>query len=208
MDGKTYFNYILDSIWKDYKGNLEKKLGITGLEQEDVTEITLKPFKISRDNSTITKQNYHIDCTIDIVCKKTFTAKFWIKSPEASKYDLYDAKDYIRGRKVETTEKATIGSKEVINGITYVDGVLIANKTYSLPSDFIPQEPEVPVTSQLSTTSLDRTLMSAWRTMQADASSQGLNIYIASAYRVLMNMYLRQLFHLLHTQAISMNHGI
>lgn len=120
VDGKTYFNYILDSIWKDYKGNLEKKLGITGLEQEDVTEITLKPFKISRDNSTITKQNYHIDCTIDIVCKKTFTAKFWIKSPEASKYDLYDAKDYIRGRKVETTEKATIGSKEVINGITYV----------------------------------------------------------------------------------------
>ena len=120
VDGKTYFNYNLDSIWKDYKGNLEKKLGITGLEQEDVTEITLKPFKISRDNSTITKQNYHIDCTIDIVCKKTFTAKFWIKSPEASKYDLYDAKDYIRGRKVETTEKATIGSKEVINGITYV----------------------------------------------------------------------------------------
>lgn len=74
-------------------------------------------------------------------------------------------------------------SIQTINGITYVDGVLIANKTYSLPSDFIPQDPEVPVTSQRSTTSLDRTLMSAWRTMQADASSQGLNIYIASAYR-------------------------
>ena len=74
-------------------------------------------------------------------------------------------------------------SIRTINGITYVDGVLIANKTYSLPSDFIPQDPEVPVTSQRSTTSLDRTLMSAWRTMQADASSQGLNIYIASAYR-------------------------
>lgn len=120
VDGKTYFNYILDSIWNAYKDNLGNKLGITDLKQEDVTEITLKPFKISRDNSTTTKQNYHIDCTIDIVCKKTFTAKFWIKSPEASKYDLYDAKDYIRGRKVETTEKATIGSKEVINGITYV----------------------------------------------------------------------------------------
>lgn len=74
-------------------------------------------------------------------------------------------------------------SIQTINGITYVDGVLIANKTYSLPSDFIPQDPEVPVTSQRSTTSLDRTLMSAWRTMQADASSHGLNIYIASAYR-------------------------
>ena len=120
VDGKTYFNYILDSIWDDYKGNLEKKLGITGLKKEDVTEITLKPFKISRDNSTTPVQNYHIDCTIDIVCKKTFTAKFWIKSPEASGYDLSDAKDYIRGRNVETTEKATIGSKKVINEITYV----------------------------------------------------------------------------------------
>lgn len=120
VDGKTYFNYILDSIWKDYKGNLEKKLGITGLKKEHVTEITLKPFKISRDNSTTSVQKYHIDCTIDIVCKKTFTAKFWIKSPEASGYDLSDAKDYIRGRNVETTEKATIGSKKVINGITYV----------------------------------------------------------------------------------------
>lgn len=55
-----------------------------------------------------------------ILYVKTFTAKFWIKSPEASGYDLSDAKDYIRGRNVETTEKATIGSKKVINGITYV----------------------------------------------------------------------------------------
>lgn len=75
VDGKTYFNYILDSIWKDYKGNLEKKLGITGLKKEDVTEITLKPFKISRDNSRTSVQNYHIDCTIDIVCKKNFYCK-------------------------------------------------------------------------------------------------------------------------------------
>ena len=120
VDGKTYFNYILDSIWDAYKGNLEKKLGITGLKKEDVTEITLKPFKISRDNSKKPEQNYHIDCTIDIVCEKTFTAKFWIKSPEASRYDLSDAKDYIRGGNVDITKKATIGSKKVINGITYV----------------------------------------------------------------------------------------
>ena len=120
VDGKTYFNYILDSIWDAYKGNLEKKLGITGLKKEDVTEITLKPFKISRDNSKKPEQNYHIECTIDIVCEKTFTAKFWIKSPEVSRYDLSDAKDYIRGGNVDITKKATIGSKKVINGITYV----------------------------------------------------------------------------------------
>lgn len=119
-DGNKYFAYILDSIWTAYQGNLEKKLGIKNLTKEDVTEITLKPFKISRDNSTTTNQNYHIDCTIDIACKKTFTAKFLIKSPEASEYKLSDAKEYIRGSNVDITEKVTIGDKKVIGGITYV----------------------------------------------------------------------------------------
>ena len=113
VDGQTYFNYILDSIWSAYEGNLKNKLNITDLRKEDVTEITLKPFKISRDNSRNPNQIYHIDCTIDIACNRTFTAKFWIKSPEASEYTLLDAKEYIRGRKVDITEKATIGDKKL-----------------------------------------------------------------------------------------------
>lgn len=119
-DGNTYFNYILDSIWSAYKDNLKKKLGITNLQKEDVTEITLKPFKISRDNSTTAKQNYHIDCTIDIVCTKTFTAKFWVENPGESEYTQVDAKDYLQGETVEKTAKAIIGDKKVVNGITYV----------------------------------------------------------------------------------------
>lgn len=119
-DGNKYFAYILDSIWTAYQGNLEKKLGIKNLTKEDVTEITLNPFKISRDNSKKPGQNYHIDCTIDIACKRTFTAKFWIKSPEASEHTLLDAKEYIRGRNVDITEKAKIGDTKVIHGLTYV----------------------------------------------------------------------------------------
>lgn len=119
-DGTTYFNYILDSIWTAYQENLKNKLGIEDLKKEDVTEITLKPFKISRDNSTTANQNYHIDCTIDIVCEKTFTAKFWVKNPGESEYTQVDAKDYLKGRSVEKTTKATIGNKKVVKGITYV----------------------------------------------------------------------------------------
>ncbi len=41
-----------------------------------------------------------------------------------------------------TTTNATTTSKgfkiEVINGITYVDGIMIANKTYPLPKDYVP----------------------------------------------------------------------
>lgn len=119
-DGNTYFNYILNSIWTAYKSNLETKLGIKNLQPEDVTEITLKPFKISRDNSTKANQNYHIDCTIDIVCEKTFTAKFWVKNPGASEeYKLVDGKEYLRNNSVEKTT-VRIPEQIVDDGITYV----------------------------------------------------------------------------------------
>lgn len=70
-----------------------------------------------------------------------------------------------------------------INGATYIDDVLIANKTYALPQDFIPTNPDQPVNADRSSTCLDKTLMSAWNTMLKDATAKGLNIYIASGYR-------------------------
>lgn len=70
-----------------------------------------------------------------------------------------------------------------INGATYIDSVLIANKTYALPQDFIPTNPDQPVNADRSSTCLDKTLMSAWNTMLKDATAKGLNIYIASGYR-------------------------
>jgi serine-type D-Ala-D-Ala carboxypeptidase len=70
-----------------------------------------------------------------------------------------------------------------INGATYIDGVLIANKTYALPQDFIPTNPDQPVNADRSSTCLDKTLMSASNTMLKDATAKGLNIYIASGYR-------------------------
>lgn len=119
--GDAYFSYILDSIWNAYEENLKNKLGIEDLKKENVTEITLKPFKISRDNSTTANQNYHIDCTIDIVCEKTFTAKFWVKNPGASEeYKQVDGKEYLRKNSVE---KTTVRIPEQIvgdDGITYV----------------------------------------------------------------------------------------
>lgn len=120
VSGKTYFNYILDSIWDAYAKTLQQTTGISDLTKSDVTEITLVPFKISRDNSTTTNQYYHIDCTINIVCKKAFTAKFWVKEPGATDYTQVDAKNYKTGDSVAETGKATIGSTKVVNGITYV----------------------------------------------------------------------------------------
>lgn len=118
--GDSNFSYILNSIWTSYKDTIEAQLGVNNLTQDDVTQITLKPYKISRDNSNTTNQYYHIDCTIDVKCTKVFTAKFWVKKPDSNDYELIDAKNYITGSDVSETTKATIGSTETEGGVTYV----------------------------------------------------------------------------------------
>lgn len=62
------------------------------------------------------------------------------------------------------------GTVEVIDGVTYIDGILIANKTYSLPASYDPGDllPEV---------------MTAFTEMQKAASADGIFLYIVSGYR-------------------------
>ena len=58
---------------------------------------------------------------------------------------------------------------EVVDGITYVNGILIANKSYSLPADYNPGVlPEA---------------QSAFDEMAAGAAKDGINLYIASGFR-------------------------
>ncbi len=57
-----------------------------------------------------------------------------------------------------------------VDGITYVDGILIANKTYALPADYNPG-------------AVDSEVMEAFSVMQNAAAREGLNIYISSGFR-------------------------
>ena len=69
--------------------------------------------------------------------------------------------------KTFTTSK---GFKGVIkNGITYIDGYLVVNKTYSLPKDYAP--------------GLDKTTKEAFDKMNAAAKLEGLNIWLQSGFR-------------------------
>ncbi|MBR5679547.1 MAG: M15 family metallopeptidase [Clostridia bacterium] len=59
---------------------------------------------------------------------------------------------------------------ETIGGITYVDGILIANKTYSLPADYAPG-------------GLLPECQAALDALMAGAAADGLSIYPISTYR-------------------------
>lgn len=69
---------------------------------------------------------------------------------------------------------------ENINGVTYIDGILIVNKTYALPSDYRPSNAG---DYQYCTTCLTPETSNAFNEMQADAQALGLNLYISSGFR-------------------------
>ncbi len=63
----------------------------------------------------------------------------------------------------------TVRELQVLDGCTYVDGILIANKSYGMPREYNPGM--LPITAQ------------AFAQLKADASVEGLSIYEGSGYR-------------------------
>lgn len=64
-------------------------------------------------------------------------------------------------------------------GITYIDDVIIANKTYSLPSNYVPNN-LVTINGYIKVVDYVR---DAFNELKSDATSLGLNIYASSGYR-------------------------
>ena len=118
--GDKDFNFILDSIWESYKNLIASvaQIDVGQLAKTDVSQITLTPSKISRDNWGT--YPYHIDCALSVKCTSIFTAKFLVKEPGVTDYKQVDAKNYKTGAPVVGTTKAKIGSTKEVNGITYV----------------------------------------------------------------------------------------
>ncbi len=79
----------------------------------------------------------------------------------------------------EITVKTTDHTVEVINGMSYVDGVLLANKTYSLPASYDPK-------------GLTKETSAAFKKMQTAAYKDGISLWVCSGYR----SYYDQRYHL------------
>lgn len=72
---------------------------------------------------------------------------------------------------------------EVKDGITYIDGYLIVNKTYPLPSTYVPAGTHKKVNAEICQECIIEEAYSAFTKMKNDATAQGLNIWIQSGYR-------------------------
>ena len=72
---------------------------------------------------------------------------------------------------------------KIENKIATIDGMLIVNKTFSLPNSFKPTNPKQQITTEVCNSCLDIEVMEAFNLMKSDATSIGLNIWIQSGYR-------------------------
>ena len=134
-----------------------------------------------RENRTTTTTTKITSTTESTTTKPT--------TPTTKKVDIekeYAKVSEISGTKVDKGYTSKGYPIYEINGVTYVDGYLIANKSYFLPEDYVPtntqKEAKGDMTVQCATC-IDKTAYNAYLDMQKDAKKNGHSIWISSGFR-------------------------
>ena len=175
---KNYFNKIKNYVYEieivdkdspiiEYNDKVSTTVG---------SEINLLEGVTASDNS-----NENIEVTVegeyDFNKEGTYELFYVAKdssgntSKEKFVLEVNKKKEVIQGIASDRTFTTSKGFKGYTkNGITYIDGVLVVNKTYSIPSTYYPGD----LTSET---------RSNMNTMFADAKAIGLNIYLSSGFR-------------------------
>lgn len=130
--------------------------------------------KIANNNTTTTSTTTTTTTKTTTTSTSTTTTKVTTKATTTTK-------------KVDQSDKFVSSKGYKItyeNGAYYVDGYLIANKTYALSSDWKPQNTfkSVP-NSGFAREPLNKEAYDAWLLMKNDASALNLNLWAQSGYR-------------------------
>ena len=98
---------------------------------------------------------------------------------------IYPKLKVIDGQRVSIGTTKNGFSIYTVNDVYYIDDIMMVNKTYGLPESYIPVDTKESCIGKTSTCNkcINKTAYEAFNKMRADASSIGLNIYIASGYR-------------------------
>ena len=138
---------LLDGVSANDNSNEEIGVTIEG-EYDFNKEGTYELYYVAKDSSGNTSREKF---TLEVLPKKEITQDV-----------VTDSIKYF------TTSKGFKGYTK--NGITYIDGILVVNKTYGVPSSYYPG-------------GLTSETRSNMNTMFADAKAVGLNIYLSSGFR-------------------------
>ena len=112
---KNKYIWHYQQIFNAYQEKLQNDLGITLNSVDDIEEITLIPYKISKNNSG-TNPDKHVDCIISVKCKQAYTARFWVANDDSVDYLTVHTEDHKKG---DTINQYSMPSTKVENGKTY-----------------------------------------------------------------------------------------
>ncbi len=148
---------------------------INNICSNDVDDENETPKKNNKDKTSATNSTSSTNTTSSTTPKKV--------NPNAKVYD-----NVKENRGTKTDKGRTAKGYEIyeIDGVTYVDGFLIANKTYFLPESYAPTNTynkANPKATQTCNNCIEKEVWDAYQDMKADATAVGLNIYISSGFR-------------------------
>lgn len=174
----TYVISYGASISKYHTERLYRKIKVVDNEKPQITlegeDVALEYGSDYVEPGYKATDNYDGDLTKKVAIKNTINNKkagiykvtYSVKDSSGNKFSI--------SRNVEVKEKSSEVNKEepkieVKDGITYVNGILLVNKTYGLPKTYDPK--------------VNSEALSALKQMQADAKAIGLSIPLVSGYR-------------------------
>jgi LAS superfamily LD-carboxypeptidase LdcB len=182
---RDYFNKEKEY---SYKLNVyDKESPVITFKKEHITEYNTK-IDLLKDVEAVDNSNEEITVTIegeyDItksnIYKLYYVAKDSTGNETREEFSLKVKEKPVQNTSSSNTSSPTQPDKEFTtskgfkgytkNGMTYIDGILIANKTYSLPSTYKPG-------------GLTSTTNEAFKKMQAAAKLDGISLVIKSGYR-------------------------
>ena len=176
--GSYIITYTLN-ISKYYKQKLYRKVLVVDNEKPNITlegdkEITLDYGKTYIEPGFKASDNYDGNVTNKVFVinkvntKKPGTYKITYKVKDSSNNTVKEYRTVIVKEKDEkvSREEPKIEEKD---GLTYVNGILLVNKTHSLPKDYDPK--------------VNKKALESLKKMQADAKAIGLNLPLVSGYR-------------------------
>lgn len=167
------FKEIIESLPKDEEAPLIEAKNITIVEGEkvDLLKDVSVTDNVDKDLEVIVSGDY--DSNKPGSYKITYTATDSFNNTATKEITLKVNKkvntptNYNKGRYDFVTSKGFSGY--TLDGVTYIDGVLIANKTYSLPSTY--------------GNGLKAETQNAFNEMKAAALADGISIWICSGFR-------------------------